>query len=102
MSELKPCPFCGGEEIVGTSFGVDGSEYQCQSCGAAVGTDMWNQRADGWMSTKKLAALFHNTYEELAPSFGYETRADTKELDFDSPNGKLMLAVCERITTTGE
>ena len=45
----------------------------------------------------QMAKDFHNWYEELAPEFGYETRDETKELDFDSPNGKLMLAVCERI-----
>lgn len=45
----------------------------------------------------ELAKDFHKWYEELAPEFGYETRKETKELDFDSPNGKLMLAVCERI-----
>ena len=45
----------------------------------------------------ELAKDFHNWYEELASGFGYKTRNDTKELDFESPNGKLMLAVCERI-----
>jgi hypothetical protein len=45
----------------------------------------------------KLALLFHNTYERLAPSFGYETRQDTKEFDFKSNNGKLMVAVCAEI-----
>lgn len=42
----------------------------------------------------EIARLFHDTYERLAPSFGYETRADTKAFDPDSPNGKLMTAVC--------
>jgi len=41
--------------------------------------------------------LFHNTYESLAPDFGYETREDTKAFDPKSANGKLMVAVCERI-----
>ena len=45
----------------------------------------------------KLALLFHNTYEKLAPSFSYETRQDTKEFDFKSNNGKLMVAVCAEI-----
>lgn len=40
------------------------------------------------------ARLFHDTYERLAPSFGYETRADTKAFDPNSANGKLMIAVC--------
>lgn len=39
------------------------------------------------------AMLFHNTYESMAPEFGYETREDTKQFDSESPNGKLMTAV---------
>jgi hypothetical protein len=45
----------------------------------------------------ELALLFHNTYEKLAPTFGYETRQDTKEFDFKSNNGKLMVAVCSEV-----
>lgn len=41
-----------------------------------------------------LATRFHETYERLAPSFGYETRADTKTFDPESKNGRLMVAVC--------
>jgi len=44
-------------------------------------------------SIEEIAKLFHETYERLAPQYGYETRADTKEFDKDSPNGKLMIAV---------
>lgn len=29
------------------------------------------------MTPDKLARLFHETYEELAPDFGYETRPDS-------------------------
>ena len=41
-----------------------------------------------------LARKFHSLYELLAPTFGYGTRADTKEFDPESQNGKLMIAVC--------
>ncbi len=41
----------------------------------------------------ELAVLFHETYERLAPEFGYETRKDTKLLKLNTPNGQLMLAV---------
>lgn len=44
-----------------------------------------------------LAELFHKTYEQLAPQFGYQTRQDTKRFDRNSPNGKLMLAVCAKV-----
>lgn len=45
----------------------------------------------------EIAKRFHEAYERLAPSFGYETRKDTKEFDSTTPNGKLMIAVCEEI-----
>lgn len=47
----------------------------------------------------RLAKLFHDTYERLAPEFGYETRPDTKEFDPESKNGKLMIAVCSEVVT---
>ena len=49
------------------------------------------------MDARQLALLFHETYERLAPSFGYETRTETKMFDDASPNGKLMIAVCDEI-----
>lgn len=48
-------------------------------------------------SPKDLAVLFHENYERLAPSFGYETRLETQQFDADSPNGQLMVAVCEDV-----
>ena len=41
------------------------------------------------------ARFFHDTYERLAPSFGYETRKDTKKFDPTTSNGQLMIAVCK-------
>ena len=49
------------------------------------------------MDKLKLAKLFHETYEGLAPAYGYETREDTKEFDRNTPNGRLMVAVCSKI-----
>lgn len=46
---------------------------------------------------EKLAMLFHNTYESLAPKYGYKTRLETRVFDKESDNGKLMIAVCEKI-----
>ena len=46
---------------------------------------------------EEIARKFHDTYERLAPSFGYETRADTKAFDPESPNGRLMMAVCAEV-----
>ena len=44
-----------------------------------------------------LARKFHDTYERLAPDFGYETRDDTKSFEPNSPNGRLMIAVCGEV-----
>ena len=49
------------------------------------------------MTNLDLARLFHETYERLAPSFGYETRPDTKSFDPESKNGRLMVAVCAEV-----
>lgn len=51
------------------------------------------------VNATEAAKLFHDTYERLAPSFGYETRADTKQFDPESPNGRLMIAVCDVVAT---
>jgi hypothetical protein len=58
-------------------------------------TEIMNEDAkDGLYEddVEKLAQLFHNVYEKLAPSFGYETRQETKIFDKNSNNGKLMIA----------
>jgi hypothetical protein len=54
------------------------------------------------MDAELIARRFHDTYERLAPSFGYETRADTKAFDPTSPNGKLMTAVCGEVAAEVE
>ena len=51
------------------------------------------------MDGKDLAARFHALYEELASQHGYVTRTDTRVFDPQSPNGKLMIAVCAIIAT---
>lgn len=51
------------------------------------------------MEAEQLAELFHATYEQLAPEFGYETREGSKG-DFTSvPENqrKLMVAVSQTI-----
>ena len=46
------------------------------------------------MTAEELARWLHDTYERLAPEFGYETRAETRQFDPTTPNGRLMIAVC--------
>jgi hypothetical protein len=45
----------------------------------------------------EFARRFHDAYEMMAPVFGYETREQTRHFDPESPNGKLMVAVIEKL-----
>lgn len=47
----------------------------------------------------EIATLFHDTYERLAPNYGYETRKDTRQFDPTTPNGKLMVAVAGEVSS---
>jgi len=49
------------------------------------------------ISAIKLAVVFHEIYERLAPKYGYETRKETKVFNASSPNGKLMIEVCREM-----
>ena len=58
MSELKPCPFCGKEELRARSSGVMNYYMECEYCGASGPVDdtdlasenEWNTRASPWIS----------------------------------------------------
>ena len=49
------------------------------------------------MESINLAKLFHELYEKYAPSYGYETRPETRSFNKNSKNGQLMIAVCTEI-----
>lgn len=49
---------------------------------------------------EKLARIFHETYERLAPAFDYKTSAKPWE-EVPEQNRKLMIAVCEHILSIG-
>lgn len=44
-----------------------------------------------------LAKFLHDTYERLAPEYGYVTRPETRTFDHESANGRLMIAACEAL-----
>lgn len=47
------------------------------------------------MTPEALAELFHETYERLAPAFGYRTRRDSQPwAEVPSTNRALMIATC--------
>lgn len=49
-----------------------------------------------------VAKLFHETYERLAPAFGYKTRKDTavKWDELPARNKNLMIATCRTVLNT--
>jgi len=49
-----------------------------------------------------LAMLFHETYEGMAPEFGYTTNKATRKFNPNSPNGKLMVAVAQKVLDSGK
>jgi hypothetical protein len=51
------------------------------------------------MDPETLAQRFHETYERLAPMFGYTTRPETAVPWEQLPeqNRRLMIAVCEEV-----
>ena len=57
---------------------------------------------DCMVGAKALAQQFHETYERLAPQFGYETKEETRQFQEDTPNGLLMIAVCQEILRTND
>ena len=56
-----------------------------------------NGKFKWFLQPETLARVFHDTYERMAPGFGYETREETRQFDPETPNGELMIAVCENI-----
>lgn len=54
-------------------------------------------------SAEALAQAFHENYERLAPSFGYETRNDSavEWADVPEPNKSLMIAVAAALIEQG-
>jgi hypothetical protein len=51
------------------------------------------------MTAEQLAQLFHDTYERLAPEFGYTTRKTSAVpwMEVLEPNKSLMIAVAKQI-----
>lgn len=51
------------------------------------------------MTAEQLAQLFHETYEHLAPDFGYETRKASAKPWSEVPdkNKRLMVATCAEV-----
>jgi len=76
MGELKPCPFCGGSEIV--VCGVFNVMY-CNGCGAETDMGDWNTRPLEDALNKRIAEL-------EAESERFTVHSDIERQDDKSPN----------------
>ena len=54
MENMKPCPFCGGEdiEVVTDMFGDDNYIVTCKSCAAQVSDETMKQAIESWNNRK--------------------------------------------------
>lgn len=87
MSELKPCPFCGGKpELIRMGTNRVSMVIGCEDCGATVESgetviskrSAWNIRADGWISV-----------DDKLPEIGQQCLIEIQVCDnFNIENGK--------------
>ena len=88
VEDVAPCPSCGS-----TGAPIGGCQHlahiEVREPGAVRGPD----------PAEQLAALFHRTYEALAPSHGYETREASAKpwADVPEPNRSLMITIAGRV-----
>ena len=80
---------------------VDAIEAQADIAARAVAAEAQVERLTRALQPETLARTFHETYERLAPDFGYETRAESAVPWEDVPdaNKRLMVAVCESVVS---
>ena len=92
MTELKPCPFCGGESELTTRRVNSGRtlyRYRCASCHAAIGhwhggisghewtaAEAWNTRADDY---RQAAEYWQRMYEESRANADSEQEKDVTD-----------------------
>lgn len=75
QTELKPCPFCGGEADCGSFHGVAFFYVQCSCCGnctkmyatAKEAAEKWNARTKPQTNLEKIQNM---TIDEMADLFG--------------------------------
>ena len=54
MSELKPCPFCGGDRVYGTKARNGVYRVECWCCGASVESVCGIEKAIKWWNTRAI------------------------------------------------
>lgn len=86
MSELKPCPFCGGDvELVGINVQLQKMRFVCSKCGAEV---VLNDDVE-W-NTRHYPPEVQQAVERMKPVV-----IKPKLLDEYHPDGSVYLIKCE-------
>jgi hypothetical protein len=82
--------------------------FGCHHCGRTWvlqhATGQWSSTdSSGQRSAEPIARRFHDLYEELAPTVGYETRDASRKpwADVPAQNKELMVAVVQRLLDEG-
>jgi len=75
------------------------ANYQTAVAHYETGMLQAQAEAAAWQDPERLARIFHETYERLAPTFCYETRKESAVPWDQVPdtNKKLMIAVCREV-----
>jgi hypothetical protein len=81
------------------SYYKEGGEKVKTSHKAAPFPKAFKEIEEEPMDPEDLARLFHETYEELAPQFGYTTRISSKVpwTNVPEPNKSLMIATAKSV-----
>lgn len=87
-----------GVDLHGDTF----SGLVCPVCEARAEADRLRGALTELDDPEQLAQMFHDTYERLAPGFGYETRTESRKPWGDVPeaNRRLMVAVADEVVSS--
>ncbi len=97
-NNIVPCPICDSAYCPSKEKGKCPEEDDFVRAVEAKNKHMTNkEELRDSIKDIETAKLFHDTYERLAPNYGYETREDTKEFDPLSDNGRLMIETCRLV-----
>lgn len=95
MSELKPCPFCGGQaEISQYGTGRQITQYSCTDCGASLETGETFNHGARWNHREQLTVNLPSQQKYLA----YD---DTYISGEKAGHNKLLAVVVERLEAVG-
>jgi|GEM_PF-3718965 len=75
---------------------ISGYIGRCPNC-ASYNVKIRTNYVKPMKTNSDWAIRFHKLYEKSAHKFGYVSRLETREFDANSPNGKLMTYVCNKI-----